>query len=126
MNAHAQRLVDALRSGEFEQCQGSLKKGSNYCCLGVACELYRREHTEARWETDDEGKEMFFMHEGGAYPDKSWLPPEVQEWLGLQDYGGCYIKEDTHQSLYRHNDDGMSFAGIATLIESEPEGLFKA
>jgi len=124
MNVNAQKLVDALRSGEFEQCQGSLKKGSNFCCLGVACELYRREHPEARWETDHERKGMFFIHENEQRPDKSWLPIEVQEWLGFQDYGGSYHKQDSNPSLYRHNDDEMSFDDIATLIESEPDGLF--
>lgn len=33
-----QKWVDALRSGEYKQCQLSLKKDNKYCCLGVlAC-----------------------------------------------------------------------------------------
>lgn len=31
------KWVKALRSGEFEQCTGSLKKDDRHCCLGVAC-----------------------------------------------------------------------------------------
>jgi hypothetical protein len=29
----------ALRSGEYNQIQGSLHTSEGYCCLGVACEL---------------------------------------------------------------------------------------
>lgn len=32
----AQKWVDALRSGEYEQCKDSLHNGVGYCCLGVA------------------------------------------------------------------------------------------
>ena len=40
MNANAQLLVSALRSGEYKQIKGCLSTGGGYCCLGVACEVY--------------------------------------------------------------------------------------
>jgi hypothetical protein len=46
MNDNATKLVDALRSGEFEQCHNYLRRAESYCCLGVASELYRREHSD--------------------------------------------------------------------------------
>ncbi len=33
------KWIDALRSGEFKQAQGSLKHDDGYCCLGVLCVL---------------------------------------------------------------------------------------
>lgn len=32
-------LVDALRSGRFQQGYGHLRAKNEYCCLGVACEV---------------------------------------------------------------------------------------
>ena len=39
------KWVEALRSGEYEQGEGALKKGNSYCCLGVLCSLAEREIT---------------------------------------------------------------------------------
>jgi hypothetical protein len=34
------KWVEALRSGQFNQTQGSLKRGKDaFCCLGVLCEI---------------------------------------------------------------------------------------
>jgi hypothetical protein len=43
------------------------------------------------------------------------LPPRVQHWAGVPRYN----------ALADMNDGGESFATIATLIESNPAGLFK-
>ena len=32
--------VKALRSGEYKQTTGQLRKDDGHCCLGVACDLY--------------------------------------------------------------------------------------
>ncbi len=34
-----QEWADALRSGDYEQCQQYLRNNGAYCCLGVYCEL---------------------------------------------------------------------------------------
>lgn len=34
--------VEALRSGEYEQTNGALRYEDKFCCLGVACDLYRK------------------------------------------------------------------------------------
>lgn len=37
--AARQRWTTALRSGEYEQWQGSLRSDHAFCCLGVACDV---------------------------------------------------------------------------------------
>lgn len=72
-----QLLVDALYSGEFQQTQGVLKRSKpipqfetggpvlpvGYCCLGVACEIMRRETGTGKW-TDGIGDIAFITNSG--------------------------------------------------------------
>lgn len=39
----ADRWVTALRSGEYKQIRGRLKKDNGYCCLGVLCEVVSKD-----------------------------------------------------------------------------------
>lgn len=107
MNDNVRKWVEALRSGEYGQTRGQLAKGLGneraYCCLGVACRLYRAEHPSFRYR--------------GENGD---LPQRVQDWLGLADSVGWFGGE----SLARRNDNGASFADIADIIERQPRGLF--
>ena len=114
MNDNTRKWIEALRSGEFEQGQGALRKGNQYCCLGVACELYRREHPDSvAWDLI--GLNMTF------YGKHSTLPIRVRDWIGLRTIDGSYQRV----SLINMNDDGYTFEEIADVIESEPEGLFR-
>lgn len=111
LNDNAKKLVKALRSGKYKQGQDWLRIGNTFCCLGVACDLYRKEFG-TKWDKRD----MFFGED-------TVLPIEVQEWFGFSDEEGSWSKED-HCSLISMNDMGKSFKEIADKIESEPEGLF--
>lgn len=111
------KWVAALRSEEFRQATGGLRrvpdKGAvGYCCLGVACEVAVRE---------------------GAVPtydgDCLVLPDEVAEWLGLADCAGTVTEaigsnrddEDGFKahSLWELNDVAkLSFEDIADVIEA--------
>ena len=66
-----QLLVDALRSGEFEQCKGQLRHGegdaAKYCCLGVASEVHK-----AATGKDYDGE--------GAF-----LSEEIRDWYGFRE-----------------------------------------
>lgn len=128
----ARKWVQALRSGEYKQGIGALK-GLNkdgeqtYCCLGVACDIYAKE-TGLAWEVRLDGSNRFyFLGKTGL------LPYEVQKWLGLKTDDGLYRKfsPDDHYGCTRTltgDNDGsrFTFEEIASLIESEPEGLFRA
>lgn len=107
-----QRWVAALRSGEFEQERGWLRsKDGKYCCLGVLCELHRREFG-GQWIN-------------GAYLGESCkLPAAVRKWAQLGTSTGAYSCMGRRESLAGDNDAGFSFAHIANIIESERFGLF--
>lgn len=118
MNENARKWVAALRSGEFKQGRGSLRVDDAYCCLGVACEVYRRD-VGGSWD------EFVFRCAGSRYGFCAHLPSVVAEWLGLCDVAGDYrTGADVYRSLIDDNDSGASFEQIADLIESGPEGLF--
>lgn len=103
--------VAALKSGEFKQAYDKLKGYDprtgevGYCCLGVACVVYERETGNAVDELNSD----------------NYLPARVQKWLGLRKHSGSYADG----SLANLNDSHQkTFAQIAEVIESEPEGLF--
>lgn len=127
MNEHAQKLVEALRSGEFEQMLSRLRATQDgqpsYCCLGVACEIYRRETGEGAWNDNDD-----FVIDGSDH--SSFLPTAVREWLSFSTTDGYMAitleNGGSFSSLTELNDEAeLSFAEIADVIESEPEGLFR-
>lgn len=118
LNKNAKKWVAALRSGKYKQGKGALHKVSKsrhhtFCCLGVACEIYRKEN---EIKVVKYGSHIIYNEKAGV------LPQEVTDWLGLDNNGGYYSKS----SLMSHNDeDRLSFEEIADIIESQPKGLFK-
>lgn len=72
--------VEGLRSGQFTQGTGTLKRRRpdgtyQYCCLGVACEVAKANGVPLVEEKPDEWS--YFDGEGSA------LPAAVIEWLGM-------------------------------------------
>lgn len=128
MNDFALAWVTALRSGKYEQGTGQLRDGNDaYCCLGVACELFRQMYGKGEWEwqkTDEKDFPVYAFvvdieHLVGV------LPAAVRDALGFADSEGSYYDDgDNPKSLVNLNDAGMSFAEIASIIESEPRWLF--
>lgn len=105
MNSSTKQIwINALRSGEYEQGQGSLYEDGKFCCLGVLTDLYIRE-TNQEWE--EQCDNSFSFEDSPCF-----LPPSVQEWAGLNNspqVGG--------RSLPGLNDEGASFEELADLIE---------
>jgi len=102
MNSKVKKLwLKDLRSGEYKQGQERLKDPEgNYCCLGVLCDLHRKETNEEDWD----GKGNYYFGE-----DK-YLPPVVQEWAGFN----C----QNPIQLGNENDRGKTFEEIANIIEA--------
>ena len=117
MNDLANAWLDELRSGKYEQGAMGLRTGDSYCCLGVACELYRQTYGKGRWKETDSGDFHFSI---GRERAGGFLPVRVRDALGLDDIGGRF----DDGSLAALNDGGATFAEIADIIESEPPGLF--
>ena len=101
LNKNAKEWVTALRSGKYPQGFGRLMKHGAFCCLGVAASICP--DAEPGWV------------------NRSLLPPEVQGWLNLGSWDGAF----QHATLANLNDQENTFAEIADIIESEPEGLFR-
>jgi hypothetical protein len=59
----------------------------------------------------------------GNFDDRiAVLPPLVQVWLALTSESGDF--GSYYESLTELNDNGKTFDEIASVIESEPDGLF--
>ena len=126
LNPNAQKWVDALRSGKYQQAQSQLsitqtewneekmKYESNgqisYCCLGVLCEVAVQEGVIPSYD------------KVACYP-----PSEVTNWVGLNTHQGKYILDGEERYLAETDNDRdrKSFTTIADIIESQPAGLFK-
>lgn len=108
-----QKWMVALKSGEFSQAKGQLKDGDSYCCLGVACELYRRETSQGDWEENT-------FRLGGTHEE---LPPhEIADYFGWNEYKGKYsleIGDMKPSTIPVLNDEGISFTEIATAFEEQ-------
>ncbi len=148
MNENAQRWVEALRSGDYQQGQYVLRQpvagdADVYCCLGVACELYieaggtdltrelgmgegRSHHNKSVYVYKSDN--LRGQAAGGTSHDRTaTLPTVVVQWLGLSNASGgwdVWDGEFESHGLTGMNDGGASFDQIADLIEQEPRGLF--
>ena len=109
------RWVAALRSGTYKQCKGSLCKNNEYCCLGVLCDILKKELNLNINHSLDEPTSL-------SYDDAYFtLPSKVREYAKITEVGDVYQKIDDVQyfALTTMNDDGISFDEIANIIESE-------
>ena len=124
MNDLAIAWVDALRSGKYKQTTRWLRDDDAFCCLGVACELFRQTHGDGEWVTMPDATARVFVLDN-VHITKI-LPSRVRTALGLRGNDGEYgaSSQAKRVSLALNNDRGMSFSEIADIIESEPEGLF--
>lgn len=118
-------LINALRSGEYEQGKKQLRDGEKFCCLGVACDVYRKEIGKGEWE------DQKFLGE------RIFLPDVVQEYFGFKTTEGSFVIKQspfidcdreyfgfkTSKSLTALNDTGVTFPEIASLIENNLENL---
>ena len=101
--------VEALRSGEYEQGTGQLRKDNAYCCLGVACDVSGLGEWHSRLQNHNY---TYKIHEDKS--DFTYLPYEVRAWLGISTSDG---ELTNHNSLASMNDDGATFIEIADAIE---------
>ena len=116
MNENAMKWIEALRSGEYSQTQGTLSDKDGFCCLGVACKVY-----------ESETGNKLPVNEFGTFIQDTLIKDYkcVREWIGLSSGDGEFQETGGGCSLTELNDTGKLFHEIADLIESEPLGLFK-
>lgn len=77
------KWVAALKSGHYKRGRGFLNVNSCFCCLGVLCDLYIKEHPDKAYWT-----EAGIAIEG-AVPEfeACRLPHEVERWAGITNEG---------------------------------------
>ena len=107
-----ERWIEALESGDYEQTTKVLHDEKGFCCLGVATDIYQKDH-------DLEWKKTEF----GYYCDRSLkgrggevLPEKVQLYIGAK---SC--NEFRDKCLSQMNDNGASFTEIAQVLREELE-----
>jgi len=112
------KWVDALRSGYYEQCDGTLLEVdegvANHCALGVLCDLAIQR----------------CVIEEDAIVGQTTVPHDVCMWAGLEDdQGPTVVYEGKRLSIVNLNDGwcpkeyehhpGLSFDEIADIIEEQ-------
>lgn len=118
-NRAERRLIRALRSGKFTQCQGQLEhlplKGPiQNCCLGVACRVSSLRVKIEIEEAPSITPTIFFDRQVFHLPEKirrelNWVSPLGE--LTITDRAGWST------CLVNLNDEGFTYAQIADLIE---------
>ena len=127
LGPNQKKWIAALRSGEYQQCTGRLKKGGpslrfeerrGFCCLGVWLDI-----CDVEWEDTD--------YDWYSYNDASSNLPDLDyKELGLKSDDGLIeppIKYNNHTYEYLTdcNDHGLTFEQIADFCEKYPESIFK-
>lgn len=115
-------LVEALRSGEFEQGEGYLRKGDTYCCLGVACKVAMQNGLPLQEEFVDHGFGLYVYREAGQVNRSGYLPGSVYRWYGFDDMDPEIVIQGVGGVLSRNtatnfNDRGFTFNEIADGFE---------
>ena len=103
-----QKWVSALRSGDYQQTQNYLHKEDGFCCLGVLCDLYGKEHN-VEWKLADSGNNCEFQ-DHPAFP-----PFSVVEWADTGSSNPYICSRSL--TLGELNDNGYTFNEIADIIE---------
>ena len=119
-----QQFLDNLLSGEFVQGTGALRRNDNtWCCLGVACETYRRATGEGEWNLWNSSEISYEFILDGKHED-SVMPWEVARWLGLESQNP-YINE--YNTAAEYNDGTALFGGkeVKWNFEEIAEGFKK-
>lgn len=115
LGPNQRKWLKALESGKFKQGKGALKRPNNsYCCLGVACEIFKPASMEA-------------VSDGDAVSFNGYIsfPPEII-WQSLALYANDgSAGKGAASPLFRLNDDGKRFKAIAALIRKDPSVYFK-
>lgn len=114
-----QKWIDALRSGEYSQGAKKLRVEKEFCCLGVLCDLYQKEHpNKCSWEQDNYGS-SYFVYNNFESTEELCLPKIVMEWAGLDDSNPNVVFNKEMTAISNVNDSGANFKTIAKIIEDQ-------
>jgi hypothetical protein len=122
MNDNAALVVEALRSGDYQQDTGTLRTEKGFCCLGVVCDIYHRETGLGNWNLGEDNHYYSFVIDSSGVAEARILPLEVREWIGFNTRSGRFDPNSVFDgTLTALNDSGASFPEIADKIETTPD-----
>lgn len=128
--------VEALRSGAYAQGKRALrpvidvgydddgnfltKATDTFCCLGVVCDLMAKKGLGVWLDATTDGVEFKYTGKIGRYSVDARTEERIGQGL-LPGALACSIGlgERRQNMLARKNDDGLTFAELADLIEKE-------
>lgn len=125
-----QAWIDALRSGEFNQCTKALGKryaglGNSYCCLGVLATIAGASHRIDEDTTTFAGAEGLIFDFGDGAESAGIIPLTCRDTivsdLNLSQTmvsGPLAREDDLMRILSSRNDCGATFAEIADYLET--------
>ena len=113
LGKNQKKWIKALRSGKFKQTRGYLKNSKGHCCLGVACEIFKKELDL----TVSEGVGCTAFNNR-----RTSLPLEVGIHLSMM---GDSLVEGSSKLVELNDDAHYRFKRIADYIEKHPKMFFK-
>ena len=112
--------IEALRFGGYAQGKEVLSRDNKFCCLGVACEIFKA--TLDLEVSPASGSNTITYN--GVY---GTAPFRVIEHLGLYgDVGDARPASDGSPLAHLNDESGYSFLEIADLIEDDPSVYFRS
>lgn len=113
-----EKLIEALRSGDYKQGRLSLRDTDDkFCCLGVACDVFRKETGVGEWEKDFRGGDTYRFNASGSISGVG-LPRRVQEYFGFKNLEG-WIEHKSISLMYMNDWERLTFEEIANILEEE-------
>jgi hypothetical protein len=93
------KLVEALRSGDYNQTMSNLRDLKGHCCLGVACDISGKggwsKSGKGDWSKDPiESLKPIYLYEGYS----SVMPPEVRNYYD-------FLDGDPGVFIFKHNGE---------------------
>lgn len=123
-----EKWLQALRSGDYKQSVGFLKTDAGYCCLGVLCELYAKEHDTGSFQAMNVSTTYsanIHIHKFvvGENTESQFLPYIVADWAGLSEVNpfmqDVVSGDKEWYRVSQYNDEyRYTFAEIANIIEA--------
>lgn len=138
--------VEALRSGEYDQTQGALRRNketpgipAGWCCLGVLCDIAVKhpelgdgplpEYTWIDNDPDDVFQRLVWDQAGVTRSEGAMPPQAVTAWSGVNDWSvakdlvpdapGEENIDGRVALAYLNDSHGSTLAEIADLLEKE-------
>jgi hypothetical protein len=116
-----QKWITALRSGEYKQTGGRLRKGDCYCCLGVLTDLYDKDikNDDHQWY-EEEGR---YMYSSDGCTVEATLPDSVMKWAQLEECNPTVREDSMGQPItslaYLNDREALNFNQLADIIEAQ-------